>query len=137
LINTNGRRIEVMRRTAAPRGYARAKPRKRCYYCGIRFGRYYSDRPVTDHVEPLSRGGEDSRRNVIQCCQGCNLSKRNRFLLEWVWSGCYHARQGEYGLAVWRNWRTGKWPRWLTADEILEVKRNALRIPLRRQRKAA
>lgn len=40
-----------------------------------------------DHIEPLSRGGENRTSNTAHVCQYCNLSKGNRFLLEWVLSG--------------------------------------------------
>jgi len=44
-------------------------------------------RPVVEHVEPLSRGGEDVPENTVLACASCNNSKGNSFLLEWVWSG--------------------------------------------------
>lgn len=56
----------------------------RCAYCSAPFGRFVN-RPITEHVEPLSRGGEDVPENTLRVCDSCNTSKSNLFLLEWVW----------------------------------------------------
>lgn len=50
-----------------------------CAYCGAR-----SAALLPEHVEPLSRGGEDTPENVVAACQGCNANKSDMFLLEWV-----------------------------------------------------
>ena len=36
-----------------------------------------------DHVVPISRGGTHSIGNLTGACQRCNLSKHNKFLMEW------------------------------------------------------
>lgn len=51
----------------------------RCTYCG-----QPSRSLVIEHVEPLSRGGQDVPENVVPACGPCNTSKRDRFLLEWM-----------------------------------------------------
>jgi hypothetical protein len=51
----------------------------RCAYCG-EATRYLG----LDHVEPLSRGGDDTLDNLVACCGGCNLRKCDLLLLEWV-----------------------------------------------------
>lgn len=43
--------------------------------------------PIIEHVEPLTRGGDDVPENTVVACASCNNSKGNSFLLEWVWSG--------------------------------------------------
>jgi hypothetical protein len=52
----------------------------RCTYCRRRVAKL-----VVEHVEPMSRGGENCRSNIVPACSGCNASKRSLFLLEWVW----------------------------------------------------
>lgn len=37
-----------------------------------------------DHVIPLTRGGSNSRENIVPCCGTCNRSKRNRTPDEWI-----------------------------------------------------
>lgn len=37
-----------------------------------------------DHMDPLSRGGEDSIRNAIYVCGGCNLAKGRRLFTDWL-----------------------------------------------------
>jgi hypothetical protein len=49
----------------------------RCAYCGQRCT------PTMEHVVPLSRGGRHAIGNLIPACLKCNLSKNNRFIMEW------------------------------------------------------
>ena len=53
-----------------------ARWHNRCVYC---------DRPAEhlDHVQPLSRGGEDIESNIVPACARCNLSKSDKTLAEW------------------------------------------------------
>ena len=37
-----------------------------------------------DHMDPLSRGGEDSIRNAIYVCRNCNLAKGRRLFSDWL-----------------------------------------------------
>ena len=46
----------------------------RCAYCGIEFD--YENLPTRDHVIPISKGGDNTKENVIPACQSCN-SKKN------------------------------------------------------------
>jgi 5-methylcytosine-specific restriction endonuclease McrA len=48
-----------------------------CAYCGALAEHL-------DHVEPLSRGGEDREANIVPACQHCNLSKGAKTLAEWA-----------------------------------------------------
>lgn len=75
----------------AARGYARANAKAPspaltntalftrdahlCLYCGHEFGRHHLTR---DHVQPLSRGGQDIWENVVSACVGCNSRKGGR-----------------------------------------------------------
>lgn len=67
--------------------------RKDCPYCGERFGGLESDTEPTalweasahlDHMDPVSRGGEDSIRNAVYVCAQCNMTKRNRLFIDWM-----------------------------------------------------
>lgn len=48
-----------------------------CHYCDK------EARLTMDHVIPLSRGGKDSKDNVVAACLHCNTSKGNKTLEEW------------------------------------------------------
>lgn len=49
----------------------------RCAYCAER-------RPLQrDHVVPITRGGQHSIGNLIPACKPCNLSKMDKFVMEW------------------------------------------------------
>lgn len=57
----------------------------RCHLCGIktpeRLRGTTDDRaPELDHIVPLSKGGEHSRRNTACACRRCNISKGDRIL---------------------------------------------------------
>ena len=47
-----------------------------CFYCG-------QDSKHIDHLIPISRGGRHSIGNLVSACVECNLSKSNKFLVEW------------------------------------------------------
>jgi 5-methylcytosine-specific restriction endonuclease McrA len=48
-----------------------------CHYC------HKEAKLTIDHVIPLSRGGKDSKDNVVAACLRCNTSKGNKTLEEW------------------------------------------------------
>jgi 5-methylcytosine-specific restriction endonuclease McrA len=47
-----------------------------CFYCGGPGG-------TIDHVIPLKKGGIHGIGNLVPCCQSCNSSKRDKFVMEW------------------------------------------------------
>lgn len=53
-----------------------------CWYCSAPFGDGL-DAPHLDHKHPLSRGGEDSMRNVVMACAYCNQEKGRRTVEEY------------------------------------------------------
>lgn len=65
-----------------------------CPYCGNPHGNLptampgnSNDQPKTaqlDHMDPISKGGEDSIRNAVYVCRSCNSSKGNRLFVEWL-----------------------------------------------------
>lgn len=50
----------------------------RCAYCGSQ-----SKRLTLDHVLASSKGGIDSRRNLVPACVKCNDSKGSKNLTDW------------------------------------------------------
>ena len=44
----------------------------RCQYCGVR------ESLTVDHVVPKSRGGQDTWKNLVAACTGCNNKKGSR-----------------------------------------------------------
>jgi 5-methylcytosine-specific restriction endonuclease McrA len=50
----------------------------RCGYCG----RYAT---TVDHIQPRSRGGEDTWENLVACCLDCNRRKANKTLAQLGW----------------------------------------------------
>jgi len=45
----------------------------RCAYCGKEFTLF--DRETRDHVIPISKGGDNTKENVVPACQSCNSKK--------------------------------------------------------------
>lgn len=52
----------------------------RCGYCHAAAG-------TADHVIPVPRGGTHALTNLVAACRGCNTSKGERTLAEWVATG--------------------------------------------------
>lgn len=40
--------------------------------------------PHIDHMDALSRGGEESIRNAVYACAACNLAKGSRLFVDWL-----------------------------------------------------
>lgn len=64
-----------------------------CLYCGVKIKKAYDYTPKgssirtylhRDHMDPLSLGGENTDANLVYCCVGCNLKKRNKLFLDWL-----------------------------------------------------
>ncbi len=67
--------------------------RSTCPYCGGPLGSLALLAPEMneesrsahlDHMDPLSRGGEDSIRNAVYVCGDCNLAKGRRLFVDWL-----------------------------------------------------
>jgi len=67
--------------------------RRDCPYCGGQLGTRPADADEDDdqavlghidHMDPLSRGGEESIRNAVYACARCNVSKGNRLFVDWL-----------------------------------------------------
>ena len=51
---------------------------KNCVYCGCEEGPYH-----IDHIIPRSRGGDNDISNLALACATCNVSKRDKLIIEW------------------------------------------------------
>lgn len=67
--------------------------RSACPYCGGPLGTLAlltadagaeEESAHLDHMDPLSRGGEDSIRNAAYVCRDCNLAKGRRLFVDWL-----------------------------------------------------
>lgn len=68
--------------------------RDRCPYCDGELGPLSAlsegspvsiqDSAHLDHMDPLSKGGEDSVRNVVYVCGPCNVRKGTRLFIDWL-----------------------------------------------------
>ena len=50
----------------------------RCAYCGVEFG--FFNRPEREHVMPISKGGNNTKENVVPACRSCNAKKNNKLI---------------------------------------------------------
>ena len=48
-----------------------------CVYCGS------TENLTTDHIIPISKGGTQDSKNLINACGSCNSAKRNSFFIDW------------------------------------------------------
>lgn len=45
---------------------------RHCFYCGKKLSRR---RATKDHVIPISKGGGNSKKNIVDACRKCNSEK--------------------------------------------------------------
>ena len=50
----------------------------RCAYCGVEFNCELS--PEREHVIPISKGGNNTKENIVPACRNCNAKKHNKIL---------------------------------------------------------
>lgn len=50
----------------------------KCVYCGCEFDE--ETLPTRDHIIPISKGGHNTKENVVPACQNCNNKKYNKIL---------------------------------------------------------
>lgn len=48
----------------------------KCAYCGVEFG--IENMPQKDHIIPISKGGHNTKENVVPACKSCNTRKSNK-----------------------------------------------------------
>ena len=64
--------------SAALRSAVRSRAAFACEFCGVTETDAGGELTV-DHLEPVSRGGEDTLDNLVYCCSRCNLYKRDHW----------------------------------------------------------
>ena len=52
----------------------------RCAYCGVEFD--CENLPAKDHVIPISKGGDNTKENIVPACRSCNSKKGTKILSE-------------------------------------------------------
>jgi hypothetical protein len=73
--------IPMLQKPASYRKQLLATGGCHCAYCNCKL----SQKSATiDHVQPLSRGGENRPDNMILACYRCNQSKGSRTVIEWA-----------------------------------------------------
>jgi len=53
---------------------------RKCYYCGIKIQLKHCE---LDHKVPVSRGGSDTKKNMVAACHNCNKEKGNKTVAEY------------------------------------------------------
>ena len=49
-----------------------------CVYCGVEFD--CENLPTKDHIIPISKGGNNTKENIVPACQSCNSKKGVKIL---------------------------------------------------------
>lgn len=55
----------------------------KCHWCNVKVGDDYH----VDHIIPVSRGGSNSKDNIVISCPHCNLSRNDKLPHEWPQGG--------------------------------------------------
>ena len=64
----------------------------KCHYCAKQLTRFTA---TLDHVEPVSRGGDNSFENLVTACLHCNSRRGNRPVMEAILRGATNAEQSD------------------------------------------
>lgn len=69
----NGKNVK--RRTAGfAKEFVDSNKNSKCIYCSSKLT---LDNATTDHIVPISEGGNNSQVNLIVCCESCNTERGN------------------------------------------------------------
>ena len=52
----------------------------RCAYCDVEFD--CENLPEKDHIIPISKGGDNTKENIVPACRSCNAKKHNNILIK-------------------------------------------------------
>jgi len=50
----------------------------KCVYCGVCFDE--NNLPTRDHIIPISKGGDNTKNNIVPSCRNCNSKKYNKII---------------------------------------------------------
>lgn len=66
----------VKRRTNGyAKKYLRRNPNIKCIYCGVKLT---NENISTEHIQPISKGGNNSKVNLTVCCVDCNADRGDK-----------------------------------------------------------
>lgn len=74
-----------------------------CAYCGTHEGRAAAAKLDRDHLLPVSRGGQTTKKNVIPACRKCNRGRGNRDWREWYQAQEFYSPEREAQIDAWAN----------------------------------
>jgi CRISPR/Cas system Type II protein with McrA/HNH and RuvC-like nuclease domain len=69
----NGKNIK-RRTNGFAKEYIKVNKNCKCIYCGVELN---MENVTTDHIVPISDGGNNSKVNLIYCCSKCNNDRSN------------------------------------------------------------
>ncbi len=72
-----------------------------CAYCSISI----VDKPVAEHMIPLSRGGSNTIDNIVPSCWSCNAHKRTKTSDEYLLSRSAEKNNNEQREKIWQDFR--------------------------------
>ncbi|MDE2118063.1 MAG: HNH endonuclease, partial [Betaproteobacteria bacterium] len=53
----------------------------KCHYCGKQLTRFSA---TLDHIQPVSKGGDNSFENLVTACLHCNAERGNKPVMDFV-----------------------------------------------------
>ena len=62
----------------------------KCAYCG-----QSNIKLEQEHIKPLSKGGDNTARNIIPSCRQCNQSKYNKDFFDWYPTHEHYSKERE------------------------------------------
>lgn len=97
-----------------------------CQYCGLHRYAFRGRQFLTrDHILPVSRGGENTWKNVVTCCSTCNNRKGDRLPREAGMKLLAEPREPNYVQLVWAVRRVtpiqGKYIRMFYGEQVLQA----------------
>lgn len=72
-----------------------------CPICGVREGRARKSKFDRDHIVPVSKGGETTRRNIMPCCPQCNRGRGNAEIISWFRTRSTWTQERENKIVDW------------------------------------
>lgn len=72
-----------------------------CAYCGRTMRK--GERLTRDHLEPVSKGGTTTQRNIVPACSSCNASKGAKEWRDWFMKQPFFSQERMNRIFKWRS----------------------------------